>query len=84
MAKKALGSVTRTFGAVISGLVLGKAIDGGMSIETLEAVLNGLEYITAIIGIIVIQGWSLVDKHKAKTVEQQLKMETTHETKSYN
>ncbi len=85
MARKEIGSVTRTIGAAMIGAVLGKYVgdEGLIDFQMLEKLLNGLEYVYAFVGLVIIQGWSLVDKHKAKQTEKQLK-EVTHETKTYN
>ncbi|PHS61054.1 MAG: hypothetical protein COB09_19085 [Thalassobium sp.] len=65
MPKKELGSVTRTAGAFAAGIVLSKALqDYGLTYELLESMLNTIEYIIAVLGLITVQGWSLVNHHK--------------------
>jgi FtsH-binding integral membrane protein len=72
MAKKELGSVTRTAIAVVSGVVIGKSVDGGLSVETIEMIATHLETIIAVLGIVVVQLWSFVDKQKHKNLEKKV------------
>jgi high-affinity nickel permease len=76
MAKKELGSVTRTMIAVGSGFVLGQS---GLSVETLiliatnlEAFMQHLNTLGAVLGIIVTQTWSLINKSKQKQLEKKV------------
>ncbi len=81
MAKKELGSITRTVAAVVCGAVIGKAFDSGISLETMETIAENIDYILALGGIISVQLWSFIDKQKAKSVEKELK---TLKKREYN
>lgn len=72
MAKKQLGSITRTAIAFGSGIALSRAFDSGISIETLEVVASGLDYIGAVAAIVSVQIWSFIDKHKHDKLERKV------------
>jgi len=79
MPKKQLGSITRTGGAFAAGIVLSKAIDDyGLTYDMLESILNTTEYIIAVLGLITVQGWSLVEKHKKTREVNSLKETVVH------
>ena len=87
MAKKELGSFTRTSIAVVSGFVIGKS---GMSAETLTMIASNLELllqhtdtVVAVLGIVLTQIWSLSNKKKQKELEKENEI-LKHNTKDYN
>lgn len=65
MAKKELGSVTRTIGSAIAGAFIYKAVNEyGLTIDTLELILKHTDTLIAVLGLLSVQGWSFLEKNK--------------------
>lgn len=80
MKKKIVGSVVRTGAAVFAGYAM-----ADMNVETLEYILTTIERILEInkeiigvVGVILVQGWSIVEKKKKEKEVTNLKEKVNH------
>lgn len=72
MAKKELGAVTKVSATFASGIAFEKALDMGVSFETLEGVFDNMYFIGSLLVFVATLGYEFLEGKKTKTLQEKV------------